>query len=43
MLKLIANKGVTYGDVSYFVSIDFGLLLSKSSTWKIVKFLNPIN
>ncbi|HMO63576.1 MAG TPA: hypothetical protein PKA46_15960 [Ferruginibacter sp.] len=41
VLKLIADKGVTDGEVSYFVSIDFGLLLSKSNTWRIGKFLNP--
>lgn len=41
VLKLVADKGVTDGELSYFVSIDFGLLLSKSNTWRIGKVLNP--
>jgi|GEM_PF-2317111 len=41
VLKLVANKGLTDGEVSYFVSTDFGLLLSKSNTWRIGKILNP--
>lgn len=41
VLKLILDKGVTDGEVSYFFSIDFGLLLSKSNTWRIGKILNP--
>jgi hypothetical protein len=40
VLKLVADKGVIDGEVSYFVSIDFGLLLSKSNTWRIGKILN---
>lgn len=41
VLKLVLDKGVTDGEVSYFVSIDFGLLISKSNTWRIGKILNP--
>lgn len=41
VLKLVADKGITDGEVSYFVSIDFGLLLSKSNTWRIGKVINP--
>ncbi|RXK80483.1 hypothetical protein [Filimonas effusa] len=41
VLKLVADKGVTDGEISYFVSIDFGLLLMKSNTWCMGKVLNP--
>lgn len=41
VVKLVADKGVTDGEVSYFVSIDFGLLLNKSNTWRMGKILNP--
>lgn len=41
VLKLVSDKGVTDGEISYFVSINFGLLLSKSNTWRIGKILNP--
>ncbi len=41
VLKLVSDKGVTDGEVSYFLNIDFGLLLSKSNTWRIGKILNP--
>lgn len=41
VIKLVADKGVTDGEVSYFISIDFGLLLSKSNTWRISKILTP--
>lgn len=43
VLKLISDKGVTDGEVSYFFSIDFGLLVTKSNTWRIGKILNPEN
>jgi hypothetical protein len=41
ILKLILDKGVTDGEVSYFFSIDFGILISRSNTWRIGKILNP--
>lgn len=41
VLKLIADKGVTDGEVSYFFNPEIGLLLSKSNTWRIGKILNP--
>jgi hypothetical protein len=41
LLKLVRDKGVTDGEISYFFSIDIGLLVSKSNTWRIGKILNP--
>lgn len=41
VVKLISDKGVTDGEASYFISQDFGLLLSRSNTWRIGKVLNP--
>lgn len=41
VVKFISDKGVTDGEASYFISPDFGLLLSRSNTWLIGKILNP--
>ncbi len=40
VVKLISDKGVTDGEVSYFISPDFGLLLNRSNTWRIGKVLS---
>jgi len=37
ILKLIGDKDVTDGSFSLFVSPDFGLLISKSNTWRAAK------
>ncbi|KIC89106.1 hypothetical protein [Flavihumibacter sp. ZG627] len=39
VLKLIGDKNVTDAAFSVFLSIDFGLLLSKSNTWSSAKVL----
>jgi hypothetical protein len=41
LLKLVRNKGVTDGEITYFFTTDIGLLVSKSNTWRIGQVLNP--
>lgn len=41
LLKLIRNKGVTDGEITYFFTTDIGLLISKSNTWREGQVLNP--
>ncbi|WP_026750532.1 hypothetical protein [Sediminibacterium sp. C3] len=41
LLKLIRNKGITDGEISYFFSTDVGLLVSKSNTWRIGQVMVP--
>lgn len=41
ILKLILDKGVTDGEASYFISVDFGLLIIKLNTWREGKILSP--
>jgi hypothetical protein len=41
LLKLIADKNVTDGAISYFFNPEIGLLISKSNTWRMGKILNP--
>jgi hypothetical protein len=41
VLKLLSNVGVTDGEVSYYVSTEFGLLFKKSNTWGIGRIWNP--
>lgn len=41
IIKLVLDKGTTDGEVSYFVSLDFGLLLCRSNTWRVANVLNP--
>ena len=37
--KLIRDKGVTDGEMSYFFTKSIGLLISKSNTWRSASFL----
>lgn len=37
--KLIGNKNVTDGSFSVFFNPDFGVLLTKSDTWRAAKFM----
>lgn len=39
--KLIGNKNVQDGSFSVFISPDFGLLLSRSNTWRTAKVICP--
>lgn len=41
LLKLIRNKGITDGEISYFFSTDIGLLVSKSNTWRMGQVMDP--
>ncbi len=41
LLKLIRNKGITDGEISYFFSTDLGLLVSKSNTWRMGQVMDP--
>lgn len=41
ILKLIGDKDVTDGAFSLFLSPDFGLLISKSNTWRSAKVRCP--
>src|SRR5579872_521901 len=41
ILKLIGDKNVTDGAFSLFLSPDFGLLISKSDTWRSAKVRCP--
>ncbi len=43
ILKLIGDKDVTDGEFSIFLSPDFGLLISKSNTWRAAKVRCPDN
>jgi hypothetical protein len=41
VLKLTGDKNVTDGAFSIFLSPDFGLLVSKSNTWRTAKVMCP--
>lgn len=41
VVKLVRDKGVTDGEVSYFWDTNRGLLISKSNTWRIAFIFNP--
>jgi hypothetical protein len=41
ILKFVGDKNVTDGAFSLFVSPDFGLLISKSNTWRTAKVICP--
>ena len=41
ILKLIGDKDVRDGEFSLFLSLDFGLLISKSNTWRAAKVRCP--
>lgn len=41
LLKLVRNKGVTDGEITYFFTADIGLLVSKSNTWRVGQVINP--
>jgi hypothetical protein len=41
ILKLVGDKNVTDGAFSLFLSPDFGLLISKSNTWRAAKVRYP--
>lgn len=41
VLKFVGDKNVTDGAFSLFLSPDFGLLVSKSNTWRTAKIICP--
>jgi hypothetical protein len=41
VLKLVGDKNMTDGAFSIFLSPDFGLLVSKSNTWRTAKVICP--
>lgn len=41
LIKAVRDKGVTDGEVSYFLESNYGLLISRSNTWRNARIINP--
>jgi len=41
VLRLVANKNATDGEMLYFLDSDKGLLITKSVTWRLGEIINP--